>query len=118
MKDENGQLKYPQLFALVKCVLPISHGNRIPEWGFSINKYILSIHGTSTSNETIIVLRLVKDHLILIGGHMKFSININLILSVKMARQKYQQDLEVRRLLKEKKSERIELADEKKRIDY
>ena len=118
MKDENGQLKYPQLFALVKCVLPISHGNRIPEWEFSINKYILSIHGTSTSNETIIVLRLVKDHLILIGGHMKFSININLILSVKMVRQKYQQDLEVRRLLREKKSERIELADEKKRINY
>ena len=92
MKDENGQLKYLQLFALVKCVLSISHGNSIPEQGFSINKYILSIHGTSASNETIIALRLVKDHLILIGGYMKFSVNINLILSVKM---KYQQDLEV-----------------------
>ena len=92
MKDENGQLKYLQLFALVKCVLSISHGNSIPEQGFSINKYILSIHGTSISNETIIALRLVKDHLILIGGYMKFSVNINLILSVKM---KYQQDLEV-----------------------
>ena len=118
MKDENGQLKYLQLFALVKCVLSISHGNSIPEQGFSVNKYILSIHGTSTSNETIIALRLVKDHLILIGGYMKFSVNINLILSVKMARQKYQQDLEVKRLLREKESERIELVDKKKRINY
>ena len=31
MKDESGQLKYPQLFALVKCVMSISHGNSAPE---------------------------------------------------------------------------------------
>ena len=111
MKDESRQLKYLQLFALVKCVLSISHGNSIPEQGFSINKYLLSIHGTSTSNETIVALRLEKDHLILIGGYMKFLINRNLVLSVKTARQKYQ-DLEAKRLLREKESERIKLADE------
>ena len=113
MKDEKGQLKYPQLLALVKCVLSISHGNSIPEQGFSINKYLLSIHGTSTSNETIVALRLEKDHLILIGGYMKFLINRNLVLSVKTARQKYQ-ELEAKRLLREKESERIKLADEMK----
>ena len=113
MKDESRQLKYLQLFALVKCVLSISHGNSIPEQGFSINKYLLSIHGTSTSNETIVALRLEKDHLILIGGYMKFLINRNLVLSVKTARQKYQ-DLEAKRLLREKESERIKLADEMK----
>ena len=86
MKDESRQLKYLQLFALVKCVLSISHGNSIPEQGFSINKYLLSIHGTSTSNETIIAWRLVKDF-ILVGGYMKFSVNKNLILSVKTATQ-------------------------------
>ena len=86
MKDESRQLKYLQLFALVKCVLSISHGNTIPEQGFSINKYLLSIHGTSTSNETIIAWRLVKDF-ILVGGYMKFSVNKNLILSVKTATQ-------------------------------
>ena len=111
MKDESRQLKYLQLFALVKCVLSISHGNSIPEQGFSINKYLLSIHGTSTSNETIVALRLEKDHLILIGGYMKFLINRNLVLSVKTARQKYQ-DLEAKTLLREKESERIKLADE------
>ena len=86
MKDESRQLKYLQLFALVKCVLSISHGNSIPEQGFSINKYLLSIHGTSTSNEIIIAWRLVKDF-ILVGGYMKFSVNKNLILSVKTATQ-------------------------------
>ena len=107
-------MKYLQPFALVKCVLSISRGKSIPEWGFSINKYLLSIHGTSTNNETIIALCLVKDHLILIGGYMKFSINRNLTLSVKTARQKYQQDLEAKRLLREKESERIKLVDELK----
>ena len=113
MKDEKGLLKYPQLLALVKCVLSISHANIILERGFSINKYLLSIHGTSTSNETIVALCLEKDHLILIGGYMKFLINRNLVLSVKTARQKYQ-DLEAKRLLREKESERIKLADKMK----
>ena len=86
IKYEKGQLKYPQLLALIKCVLSISHANIILERGFSINKYLLSIHGTSTSNETIIAWRLVKDF-ILLGGYMKFSVNKNLILSVKTATQ-------------------------------
>ena len=47
-------------------------------------------------------------------GYMKFQINRNLISSVKMARQKYQKDLEAKRLLKEKESERIKLANELK----
>ena len=111
MKDESRQLKFSHLFALVRCLMSISHGKSIPEWGFSINKYLLSIHVTSSSNETIIALHLVKDHLILIGGYMKFSISRNLILSVKMAWQKYRQDIEAKRLLREKESERIKLAD-------
>ena len=42
MKDESGQMKYPQLLALVKCVLSISHGNCIPERDSQlINNYFL-----------------------------------------------------------------------------
>ena len=29
--DEDGSLKYPQLFSLVKCILSLSHGNSSPE---------------------------------------------------------------------------------------
>ena len=50
----------------------------------------------------------------MIDEHIKFSINRNLILSVKITRQEYQQDLEAKRLLREKESERIKLADEMK----
>ena len=38
LRDDKGALKYPQLFALVKCVLSVSHGNSTPERVFSINK--------------------------------------------------------------------------------
>ena len=34
MADSNGSLKYPQLFALMKCVLSFSHENAVPERGF------------------------------------------------------------------------------------
>ena len=39
--DENGSYKYPQLVALIKCVLSLRHGNAVPERGFSINKILL-----------------------------------------------------------------------------
>lgn len=117
MVDDLGQLKYPQLFALVKCVLSLSHGNSSPERGFSINKYLLSVHGSSTSNDTIIALRHVKDHLVNVGGYMKFSISRNLILSVKSARQKYQQDLEAKRLLQGKEAQRLRLEKERREED-
>ena len=51
IKDDSGHLKYLQLFSLIKCVLSISHGNSIPERGFSINKHLLDIHGNSTQND-------------------------------------------------------------------
>ena len=41
LKDEQGRKKYPKLFALVKCVLSLSHGNSAPESGFSINNLCL-----------------------------------------------------------------------------
>ena len=75
LKDDAGNPKHPHLFSLVRCVLSISHGNSVPERGFSYNKYLLSLHGGSTSDETIIALRLVKDSLLLAGGIMNFPIN-------------------------------------------
>ena len=63
IKDGSGHLKYLQLFALVKCVISISRSNSIPERCFSINKYLLDIHGNSTQNDTIVALRMVKDHI-------------------------------------------------------
>ena len=38
--NEDGKPKYQQLYSLAKAVLSISHGNVVPERGFSINKYM------------------------------------------------------------------------------
>ena len=44
MADSDDSLKYPQLFALLKCVLSLSHGNALLERGFSMNKVMLESH--------------------------------------------------------------------------
>ena len=46
LSDDSLQ-KYTQLISLVKCILSLSHGNSTPEWGFSINKYLLEVHQSS-----------------------------------------------------------------------
>ena len=48
---------YTQLFALTKSILSWSHRNVAPERGFSINIYLLSIHGNSIDEKTIVALR-------------------------------------------------------------
>ena len=74
MCNEEGLLKYPQLFSLYKIVLSISHGNVVPECGFSINKNILSVHGANIKERTIVALRIVKDYLCKVGGSTNLKI--------------------------------------------
>ena len=69
----------------------------MPERGFSINKYLLDVHGNSIKNETIVALRMVKDYVISVGGIMKVSISKQLLSSVKSARQRYNSDLAANR---------------------
>ena len=52
-------LKYPQLFSLVKTVISLSHGNALPESGFSVNKSILDTHGNSLDPDKIQALGIV-----------------------------------------------------------
>ena len=49
----DGQPKYTQLFALAKCILSLSHGNAIPEKGFSINEKLIEVRGTALREEII-----------------------------------------------------------------
>lgn len=74
MEDENGQIKFPQLSALIKCILSLSHGNSGPEKGFSLNKAILQTHGVSLNEDTLSALRNVRDKLIRLKGVSKFVI--------------------------------------------
>ena len=56
MLDCDGKPKYVQLFQLAKCVFSFSHGNVVPERGFSINKKLLDAHGSFIQEEKIVAI--------------------------------------------------------------
>ena len=58
---EDALRKFPKLTSLMNCVLILSHGHADPERGFSVNKHLLNIHGSTTNEETIEAFRSVKD---------------------------------------------------------
>ena len=110
-----GADKYPQLVALVKCVLSLSHGNSTPERGFSINKILLEIHGSRTYEDTIVALRMVKDAINRVGGSCKFPITRALVENVSNAWAKYEADRVARLALKEEEEKKRKQKEEEKR---
>ena len=105
--DSKGRKKYTRLFCLAFCLFSLSHGNSTPERGFSINNVLLESHGYTMQNDTISVLRFIKDELNRVGGILNFPITQNLITQVKGARAKYMADLEETNIgyVKKKKNE-------------
>ena len=86
--NDDRNLKYLQLFALAKAVLSISHGN-VPERRFSLNKYMLSIHGNNLEDDTFVVLQIAKDELCLRGGLEDVEITKEFFRSVQDAHGSY-----------------------------
>ena len=114
MTDSDGSFKYPQL------VLSLSHGNAVPERGFSTNKIMLEFHGYTIDNVTIAALRLVKDS-IQKGGVDKFPITRKLINYSFKSYAKYQEYLTAKRgeqervnALKEQKEAALSAAEARK----
>ena len=110
--NDGDTKKFPQLFSLIKAVLSISHANVVPERGFSINKHILSLHGNSLKERTIVALRIVKDFVCIAGGATRVNITLPMIKSMKEAYSRYSIELAARRELeakvaKEEKKETI-----------
>ena len=97
MVDSDGSLKYPQLFALMKYVLSLSHGHAVPERGFSMNKIMLESHGYTIDNDTIAALRLVKNSIRKEGGVDKFPTTRKLLNYSLESYAKYQKYLASRR---------------------
>ena len=56
-----------------------------PENGFSINKYLIQMHGTSLNSDTIEVLRFVKDTILSYRGILNIQITKSLLQSAKLA---------------------------------
>ena len=98
-------------------ICTLSHGNADPERGFSINKYLLNVHGTSTSQKTIEAIRLVKDFIIMHGGVSKIDINKTLIKKCSEARKLWEEDLKASREAKEKEEKAKKELSEKQAAD-
>ena len=47
MVTESGSVKYPMLLSLFKTITSLSYGNSAPKNGFSINRFIVGLHGNS-----------------------------------------------------------------------
>ena len=71
-------------------MLVLPHGNSEPERGFSINRDILQVHGSSIKEDTIVAVRMVKDHIIADKGMMNIPITRGLLKSCSDAYQKYE----------------------------
>ena len=74
---------------MARCILSLPNGNADPERGFSINKSVLQIHGTSLEEDTIVALQLVKDYIVLNNGVDKIDIEESHIASCRNARTRY-----------------------------
>ena len=62
--SNDGKMKYPFLVCLFKLILSLSHGKSAPENGFSINKLLSEINGSSLKKEIIEAIRIVKDSIL------------------------------------------------------
>ena len=107
-------VKYPIILSLFKSVASLSHGNAAPGNGFSINKHLIGIHGTSIQPDTIEGLRIVKDTILKFGSIFFVPITRSLLDSVKLAKQRYDAYLENKRKLKEAEKESMRKQEEKK----
>jgi len=103
IKNDDGTLRYVQLFCLAKCVLSLSHGNAVPERGFSINKHMLQAHGNSLASDTLVALRRVKDAIIRHGGTMHMPISTELLRFVENAYHRYNAEMTARKAAEEEK---------------
>ena len=117
LKNDAGRLRFPQLAALVKSVLTLSHGNAGPEQGFSINKSILDAHGTRLREDTIVALRRVKHRIIQVGGVLNFQINKQVLESVKLSRGRYEEELKANEQINLNNSEVNEMQESNELIE-
>lgn len=73
--DNDGKCCFAELGTLAKHCLSVSHGNAVPERGFSINKQMLR-NRTQLKDNTIVSLRLVKESLELYDRNVSVIFNL------------------------------------------
>lgn len=86
---------YQNLFAFVKNVLIISHGNATVESGFSVNKALLI---ENLKEKSVTALRTVYDSVTNAGGLLNINISKEMILSARNSHNYYLEELEKEKL--------------------
>ncbi|KAJ8031243.1 hypothetical protein HOLleu_27914 [Holothuria leucospilota] len=86
-----GQTSYSRLWAVVKMMLSLSHGQADVERGFSVNKELTV---ENQKENSLNARRLISDHLKNVGGVCKVNISKELLSYARNARQRYRQHLE------------------------
>ncbi|CAL1262687.1 unnamed protein product [Larinioides sclopetarius] len=81
-----GKKSYQKLWAVIKILLILSHGQAVVERGFSVNK---NIEVENLKEESYVAKRLILDELNKCGGANNFQITKELRLCAKNARCKY-----------------------------
>ena len=99
--DDAGSPKFPSIASLFKIVSSFSHGNNTPENGFSVNKYLIQMHGTALNSDTIEALRFVKDTILSYRGILNIQITKSLLQSTKLAYSRYEAELAAKQRLLE-----------------
>ena len=82
------------MFFLLKLILSLSHGNSAHENGFSINKLLLEIHGSSPKEETIEAIGIFKDSILKYESILDIPGTKEMISVVSNSRQFYMDHLE------------------------
>src|SRR5258706_476862 len=66
--NETGGKKYASLSHVAKTALTLSHGNAIPECGFSVNNALLGKEKLSLAEKTIVAQLIVKETVNIFGS--------------------------------------------------
>jgi hypothetical protein len=97
-----GGKKYSNLSDVAKAALTLSHGNAIPERGFSVNNAMLGKEKLSLAEKTIVAQRIVKGVVNIFGSVTNVLITKDIINAARMAYSEYALCLEEERRQKAK----------------
>ena len=90
IRTDSGERKYSLLAKLVKSCLSLQNGNAAVERSLSDNKNTLTAERTCLNDETLIGLRLVKEHSRFAGGaHQIHTLAKDIVQSMKGAHAKF-----------------------------
>ena len=87
-----------------------------PEPGFSINKSVLQIHGTPLEEDTIVVLQLVKDYIVLNNEVDKIDIEESVTESCRNARTRYATFLDEKKKIEMETKKELERRQKEKKF--